>query len=213
MTHELHIGPYRGRDRHLYRFATGVIANAMERVESSKIAIATIADYLGDPEGYDPEASWQRAIREVAGEADAEAFGLFADNVRSSALAQEDAPLVTAAIAAFQFQAEYGDRARAAAGLTATAERLGRAADQLLRGVPHNAALINEARPWIESFEVGAQAMGCLARLAAEDRLAAYAATELRPYLDRLRSARRRVFGDVLDMTLDELTSNGGGSA
>jgi hyaluronoglucosaminidase len=211
MTHELHIGPYRGRDPHLHRFATGVIANAMERVESSKIAIATIADYLRDPEAYEPEASWQRAIREVAGEADAEAFRLFADNVRSSALDQEDAPLVTAAIAAFRFQAAYGDRARAAGELTATAARLARAADHLLRGQPRNAALVAEARPWIESFEVGAQALRCMAQLAAEDRLAADAAAELRPYLDRLRGARRRVFGDVLDMTLDELISDGGG--
>ncbi len=55
MTAELHLGAYRGRDPHLYRFARGVLANPMERPESSKIALATIADYLWDPEGYDPD--------------------------------------------------------------------------------------------------------------------------------------------------------------
>ena len=104
MSHELHIGPYRGRDRHLYRFANGVIANGMELFESSKIAFATIADYLRDPEAYDPEESWRRAIDEVAGKEHADAFVLFADNVRSSALATDDAPIVTAAITEFLFE-------------------------------------------------------------------------------------------------------------
>ena len=92
MTAELHLGAYRGRDPHLYRFCSGVIANPMEHAESSKIALATIADYLWDPEGYDPDASWDRAILEVAGPADADAVRLFADNVRTSCLEEADAP-------------------------------------------------------------------------------------------------------------------------
>ena len=62
MGNELHIGPYRGRDRDLDRFSRGILANAMELSEASKIPFATIADYLWDPEGYDPEASWRAAI-------------------------------------------------------------------------------------------------------------------------------------------------------
>ena len=92
---ELHIGPYRGRDPHLFRHAFGVVANGMELFEASKIPIATIADYLMAPETYDAEKSWRRAIRDVAGDADLEAFALFADNVRSSCLAAEDAPALT----------------------------------------------------------------------------------------------------------------------
>ena len=105
MTHELHIGPYRGRDPHLWRFATGVIANGMELFESTKVALATIADYLADPIGYDPEASWRVALRDVAGDADADAYALFADNVRSSCLCAEDAPTVSRALASFGFRA------------------------------------------------------------------------------------------------------------
>ena len=74
MGYELHIGPYRGRDPHLWRASTGIVANGMELFEASRIPFATIADYLRDPEGYDPEASWQRAIRDVVGEADHEAL-------------------------------------------------------------------------------------------------------------------------------------------
>ena len=92
MTYELHIGPYQGRDPQLWRAADGIVANAMELFESSRIPIATIADYLRAPEAYDPEASWRQALLDVVGEADVEAFALFADNVRGSCLSADDAP-------------------------------------------------------------------------------------------------------------------------
>ena len=59
----------------------------MELFEASQIPFATIADYLRRPATYDPEASWRSALRDVVGAADLEAFALFADNVRSSCLA------------------------------------------------------------------------------------------------------------------------------
>jgi hyaluronoglucosaminidase len=208
MSHELHIGPYRGRDRHLYRFSRGVIANGMELYESSKIPYATIADYLNDPEGYDPERSWAAAIRDVAGEADAEAFALFADNVRSSALSEEDAPILTHALEAFTFELEHGAGApEAAPPLAALAGRMLAAAGHLLRGPVANPALVAECRPWIEAFETGAMALACLADLAAEGRLDDEASTRLGPYLDELRAAGVRVFGDTLTMMLTDVTT------
>ena len=206
MTFELHIGPYRGRDPQLWQAARGVIANGMELFEASKIPFATIADYLRSPETYDPESSWRAALREVAGDEDFEAFALFADNVRSSCLATDDAPVVTRALESFAFRLEQGDAA-AAADLRALADRLLAAADRLLRGPIHNPALIDECRPWIAAFEVGAEALRHAARLAAEGRLEADATAELRPYLARLRHARVRVFGDAVDMFLADLTA------
>ncbi len=206
MNWELHIGPYRGRDPELHRSARGVIANAMELNESSKIAFATIADYLAAPDAYDPEASWRRAILDVVGEADADAFTLFADNVRSSCLTLDDAPIVTAALEAFAFRSWQGDRPGAARDLEALADRLCAAAEHLLRGPVRNPALIEECRPWIEAFSIGADALGTLARLAATGNLETDAAATLLPYLARLRDARVRVFGDAVDMTLAEVT-------
>ncbi len=155
MRFELHIGPYRGRDPHLFRHAFGVVANGMELFEASKIPIATIADYLMAPETYDAEKSWRRAIRDVAGDADLEAFALFADNVRSSCLAAEDAPALVAALQTFAFRTDQGDGATAAADLALFADRYVAAAEHLLRGPVENRALIDECRPWIEAFEVG----------------------------------------------------------
>ena len=86
MGHELHVGPYRGRSPLLDGASRGVIANGMELFESSKIAFATIADFLWSPRDYDPEASWDVALRDVVGAADVDAYRDFADNVRSSCL-------------------------------------------------------------------------------------------------------------------------------
>ena len=206
MSFELHIGPYRGRDPHLFRHAFGVVANGMELFEASKIPIATIADYLMAPEAYDAEKSWRRAIRDVAGDADLEAFALFADNVRSSAISPEDAPAVTSALQAFAFRTDQGDAATAASELGTLAERLVAAARHLLHGPVENRPLIAECRPWIEAFEVGAIALRHIATLALERRLEQDGPAELRPYLVRLRQARVRVFGNVLDMALADLT-------
>jgi hyaluronoglucosaminidase len=212
---ELHIGPYLGRDPGLGDVSRGVLANPMELAEASKIPLATIADYLADPHGYDPEASVARAIREVAGE-DAQAFATFAENVRSSCLSDDDAPAVAAALASFAAAAddaaETGDAGRLdeeATALRTLAESLIAAADRLLGGDVANAPLIEECRPWIEAFEVGARAMCRAADLASEGRLPGDLDTvtaELLPYLAELRRRRVRVFGDALDMFLADTT-------
>ena len=96
---------------------------------------------------------------------------------------------------------------RAAAGdLGDLADRLLAAAGHLLHGPVANAALMEDCRPWIEAFGLGAEAIRRIADLAAAGRLADDARVELGPYLARLRRARVRVFGDALDMTLADLT-------
>lgn len=201
---ELHIGPYRGRDRHLYRFATGVIANGMELAESSKIAFATIADYLRDPEGYDPEASWRAAIAELAG-ADAAAFAVFADNVRSSCLSAEDAPVVGAAVGSWALAAASGDGERAEQVLAAAAGSVIAACDRLTGDGEHaNPALIAEARPWIDAARDGAAALLLLARHASRGPLSAPAAEQVRQQLARFRSHGKRAFGDLVPMTVGD---------
>jgi hyaluronoglucosaminidase len=204
MGHELHVGPYRGRSADLAGSAEGIIANAMERFESSKVAIATIADYLRSPEDYDAEMSWDAALRDVAG-ADAAAYRDFADNSRSSCLSQLDAPEVTFALEEHTFGLLIGDTDRAVRTLAPLADRLAASAHRLLNGPVENQRLIDESRPWIEAFAVGAAAMQKLAELTSEGRLEEEGPRVLRPFLDDLRSRRLRIFGDVLDMTLADI--------
>jgi hyaluronoglucosaminidase len=206
MGYELHIGPYRGRDPLLWRASAGIVANGMELFEASLIPFATIADYLRDPEAYDPEASWRVAMRDVVGEADLESFALFADNVRSSCLAVDDAPIVSAALERAHFRLGLGDSAAAGTELGQLADLLVAAAGHLLHGPVHNTALRDEIRPWLVAFELGAQALRRIADLATAGRLDADGPSELRPFLLGLRRARVRVFGDALEMTLSVLS-------
>lgn len=75
----LFLGPLRGRDPRLWdgRVA-GLIANAMVQAIPSKLALATVADYLRDPYGYEPEASFERALAAYGAEV-VEALALLGD--------------------------------------------------------------------------------------------------------------------------------------
>jgi hyaluronoglucosaminidase len=59
----LFLGPLRNRDATLFDGrCAGFVANAMVQAVPSKLALATVADYLRDPAGYDPDASFERAL-------------------------------------------------------------------------------------------------------------------------------------------------------
>ena len=65
----LFLGPLRSRDATLFEGrCAGLIANAMLQAVPSKLALATVADYLRDPAGYDPDVSFERALRRYGAE-------------------------------------------------------------------------------------------------------------------------------------------------
>ena len=59
----LFLGPLRGRDPRLDGGrCAGSVANAMVQAIPSKLPLATFADWARDPRGYDPVASFERAL-------------------------------------------------------------------------------------------------------------------------------------------------------
>jgi len=68
MEHELHLGPYRGRDPDLADVVDGVLCNPMIQPRASLVALSTAADFLHDPDAYDEGDSWRRAIAAVGGD-------------------------------------------------------------------------------------------------------------------------------------------------
>ncbi|MBR3779616.1 MAG: beta-N-acetylglucosaminidase domain-containing protein [Clostridia bacterium] len=86
MFNEMHISPIIGRDPDLYKYSEGIISNCMEYAECSKIPLITFADYLWDSENYDPQKSWESAIRQVVGKENADNFIIFADHLYTSCL-------------------------------------------------------------------------------------------------------------------------------
>lgn len=67
MTRQLHIGPIRDRDPDLAGATAGIWVNPAMEPEANLVPMATWADYLVDPAGYDPDASWARALERVTG--------------------------------------------------------------------------------------------------------------------------------------------------
>jgi len=100
MVRSLHLGPYRGRTADLTDELDGVLCNPMLQAYASQVPLATAAAYLCDPEEYDPDASWSRAIA-VVGRSRAAALGAIATACADSpvrAAEHLDAHVLTTAV-------------------------------------------------------------------------------------------------------------------
>ncbi len=75
----INLGPVRNRERTLHEEVEGLLSNPMNEAYASIIAIATIADYTWNPEAYDPEKSWRRALKLVVEEEGVKYLMMLAD--------------------------------------------------------------------------------------------------------------------------------------
>jgi hypothetical protein len=88
LSNNLHLGPVTGRAPDLPDALAGHLLNPMTQAHASLVALATGADYLRDPKGYDAEASWTAALAELdAGPG----LRILAEQTRSSGLDLDDA--------------------------------------------------------------------------------------------------------------------------
>jgi hyaluronoglucosaminidase len=101
----LFLGPLRGRDPRLFDGrCAGLIANAMQEAIPSKLPLATVADFLRDPYGYEPGASFARAHAKYGAEVIA-ALGVEAaeveqpDDLLAALASGVDAPTAAALLA------------------------------------------------------------------------------------------------------------------
>jgi hyaluronoglucosaminidase len=67
MSDELHIGPLEGRDARLPERVYGYLNNPLLQEELSFVPLSTCFDYAARPAAYDPERSWENAVRERYG--------------------------------------------------------------------------------------------------------------------------------------------------
>lgn len=144
MAPSLHLGPLRGRDPGLAGVCAGLLANPMPQARASMVPLASVADFLADPDGYDADASWERALADLGGEG-TPALRALARACAGSRLAPR-VPLHDL------LDALDASGPHAA---TALAEEL-RAAAALPKGLPPE--LVSEVGPWAEqaSREAGA---------------------------------------------------------
>ncbi len=208
MTGELHLGPYLGRGGDLLGRVRGVIVNPMPLAEASKVAITTAADFCADPEGFDPEASWEAALRRVAGPRDAVALRELADAFRGSALCADDSPRLAAALERFAFDYEFGERPEALGALRAHVAEMAAAASAL--GGMENEALLADVGPWLDQYQRGLRLLSWLLDSLPDHgtgtapELHGDARREGMIRLEEFRAQRRRAFGDALDMFVSD---------
>lgn len=67
MSKEMHLGPLTGRDPRLPERVYGYLNNPLLQEDLSFIPLATCFDYAADPQGYEPESSWERVVKERFG--------------------------------------------------------------------------------------------------------------------------------------------------
>lgn len=206
----LFLGPYTGRQPAVATVSAGLLASAMQQPAASRIALFTAADFAWNPNGYDPQASWQAAVDDLAGpdEPTRAALRALAANEASSALGGEESaylrPLIAAFRAALAAPAPSGARQ-----LTTAAAKL-RAAFTVMRTAPGRldglagGGFGDEVRPWLDRLSLygaaGEQAVDLLSAQARGDGAAAWRA---RQALDgdraELAQGTATVGGAVLD--------------
>jgi hyaluronoglucosaminidase len=148
MYREMHLGPLLGRDADLGVYSDGYLANGMESYRCTRIVLHTVADYLADPEGYDPEISWHRAMESELKEA-GESFVLLADNMRRSCLQDANSRVLHGVLYGMRRALVTGQREEATRLLEEHVARLDALEDHIAGGrVP--APLLAELEPWLE---------------------------------------------------------------
>lgn len=109
MYNEMHISPIINRDKDLWKYSEGIIANCMEYAECSKIPLITFSDYLWDSENYSSEESFENAIKQVIGKDNAEDFTVFADHLYTSCLKDSNSRRMYNALDKIETQFRKGD--------------------------------------------------------------------------------------------------------
>ena len=161
MYNEMHLGFITGREKRLYRYSAGLISNCMEYCECSKIPLLTIADYLWNPEQYDEEASWEYALRTVAGD-DADSFIWFADCMQTSCLKVENSPRMNAVVSQATTLVRTGDFSLASEKLRAYINEAQKCLDMMKC---KDKKLYKEVERWERKYKVAVELLILCAEL------------------------------------------------
>ncbi|WP_371479171.1 beta-N-acetylglucosaminidase domain-containing protein [Kitasatospora sp. NBC_00315] len=187
----LYLGAYTGRDPEVATRSAVLLTGAMQQPVASRVALATAGDFAWNPAGYQPQQSWQAALRSLAGPTAAPAGAAAAPAGPGSALA---------AVTALAGNSSSSPLAKQESGYLAPL--LDRFWAALEPGAPDPAAVAAAAAPLREAFTAMASAP---LTLAADPATAALAA-EAGPWLTSLRT-----YGLAGQCAIDMLVAQHGG--
>ncbi|WP_020575308.1 beta-N-acetylglucosaminidase domain-containing protein [Actinopolymorpha alba] len=161
----LFLGPLRGRGADLAAAGmAGYVSNPMNQAAASEIPLFTVADYTWNPPAYDPDASWDAALREIGGRG-YDALRTFAENSQSWYLHRDESPGLTAALATFWQAYESGrPTSAAAAALRARLDELEQLPTALRTGVADE-SLLEDIGKHVDKLAVLAKAANSATRM------------------------------------------------
>ncbi|MFE1932660.1 beta-N-acetylglucosaminidase domain-containing protein [Streptomyces sp. NPDC059474] len=198
MSDHLLLAPYTGREPGVAGKVAGLTANPMIQPYASRIALFTVADYLWNAEGYQPQRSWAASLSELAGgdRATAAALRAFADLNYTSPLQKVQAPELTAAIRRF-WATWPTDPAAAVRALRPRLTAVAKAPAALRAHLPHSGqGFLTDAAPWLDSTADWGTAMvtalDMLKRQQAGDAAGAWADRQRLPGLVTAASSHTR---------------------
>lgn len=160
MFNEMHISPIINRDGDLWKYSEGIISNCMEYAECSKIPLITFADYLWDSENYDPQKSWENAVKQVIGKENADNFIVFADHLYTSCLKDSNSRRMYAAFDKIEAAFKAGDMQKAFALGEEYLQKMNACREYLQRDLP----ICRELKKWAEKFFVACDLMNLIFR-------------------------------------------------
>ncbi|CAB4929095.1 unannotated protein [freshwater metagenome] len=214
MTHELHVGPIQGREAGLEDFSAGLFSNPMEKFEMSLLPLSTIGDYLWDSKNYNPQESWDRALKlMVKKESDYTAMRRLLRNSLGSCLNGNAAPDLGSLISSTTTAWRAGKPEEAAEIFRKAGEQIMRDYEVLTSDNFSRTDLIEEIKPWVAKYLAGGETLEQLSMVLAQctwskdHGLAGTQglASEVLRIRQRFDQIQSRLMGDGLDLLMGEL--------
>jgi len=168
----LFLGAVRNRSHDLHHYVAGFVANPMNESEASKIPLLTIADYLWDASSYNPETSWESALKKIAGDKAYPALRTFAQQSQSSFIQKTESPKLARLIKVFWTNVGGSRHLHAATNLREQFQEFALLKQQLSQTLD-NPHLIRDISPYLEKLscygEIGIASLDVMdAKLAGE---------------------------------------------
>ena len=196
----LYLGAYTGRDPEVASRSAALLTGGMRQPVASRIALATAGDFAWNPAGYQPQESWQAALRSLAGPS----AGPVSDPSATPSAAPAAGPGTTlAAVTALAGNSFSSPLAKQESGyLAPLLEQFWAALEPASGNAPDPARLTEAAAPLREAFTAMASAPQTLAG----NRATAPLAAEAGPWLAPLRA-----YGLAGQSAVDMLLAQRGG--
>jgi hyaluronoglucosaminidase len=213
----LYIGPVRGREKGLHKYAAGLLSNPMLQFEASQIPISTIGEYLWDTENYNPGQAWERALLQLMPhEADRAALRHFLRTSMGTTVGGDPAPDLRQVFRAGVSAWRAGDMPKAAKVFRSEGEVIIANCKYLQDSNFSYPEIITEIQPWLVKYQAGGETLVGLAEILLTCSYDSSkmiitgpvdAPLKLRELAENLDSIKKNLFGDQIVGPLHELAA------